>query len=111
MAQALLEVTAHFAAEVLTAWIEPRQQLAGARRLDHRHGAVDRFLHAPGVERDSEMQPLAGVGVDDRDQSRIGDAEKVLIQRDLCGIVRKYLRQAVALDSAEVLCVETLALP
>src|SRR5262249_6831814 len=54
IAQAPLAVAAHLAAEVFAGRVEPRQQLARPRRLDHLHGAVARFLCAAGVERNGE---------------------------------------------------------
>ena len=44
IAQAPLAVTAHLAAEVIQFGIEPRQQFAGARRLDHIDRAINCFL-------------------------------------------------------------------
>ena len=103
MAQAPFAVAAHFAAKVLESRIQPRQQFAHARRLDHLHGAVACLLGAASVERNGEIKPLAGVRVGDRHQRRIGDVEKVLIERNLCGVAREIpspVRRARPRDSS-----------
>src|SRR3954463_15721756 len=59
IAQAPLTVTAPFTAKILERRIEARKQLAGPRRLDHRHGAVDRFLSEARIEGEREVKPFA----------------------------------------------------
>src|SRR5215831_7507197 len=71
IAQAPLAVAAHFAAKIFASWVESRQKLACARCLDHLHGAVARFLRAAGVERNGEVETLAGI--------RVGDGHQCLI--------------------------------
>ena len=61
IAQAPFAVTTHLAAEVLQFRIEPRQQFAGARRLDHIDRAIDCFLRQARVKFDREVKPFAGV--------------------------------------------------
>src|SRR5262245_51012340 len=111
MAQTPFQVAAHAAAKILTVGIEPRQQLAHARRLDHRNRAIARFLRASGVELDGEVQSLAGIGVDHGDQRWISDMEEVLIKRHLRRIAWEHLGQAITLHRAEVLGIERLVLP
>ena len=65
---ASLAVTTHAAKPMLRVTGEARQQFARARCLDHRDGAIAPHLSALRIERHQQMQPLAGVGVDDRDQ-------------------------------------------
>jgi hypothetical protein len=56
-------MTAHLAAPVLRVLREARQQLTGARRLDHRYGTIGALLSAFGIEREQKMKPFAGIGV------------------------------------------------
>ena len=58
-----------------------------------------------------KMQTLAGIGVDDGEQRGIGEVEIRLVERDLCGVLRKCFLEPVALDRAPVFGVERLVLP
>src|SRR6476659_3396049 len=59
IAQAPLAVTTHLAAEVIQFGIEPRQQFAGARRLDHIDRAINCFLRQARVKFDLEVKSFA----------------------------------------------------
>ena len=89
--------------------IGARQQLAGACCLDDVDGAIAPLLRTLGVERHEKMQTLAGIGVHGGEQRGIGDVEIRLIERDLCGVLRKCFLESVALDRAPVLRVEAFA--
>ena len=65
-------MAAHFAAPIFRILSDARQQLAGPCRLDHGDGAVADRLCQLRIERHQEVQALAGVGVDDSEQRRIG---------------------------------------
>ena len=106
-----LAVAAHPAAPILRIVVSARQQLAGARRLDDGDGTIAPRLCALGVERHEEMQTLAGVGVQRGEERGVGVVEVGLIERDLCGVLRKGFLESVALDRAPVLGVERLVLP
>ena len=93
-------MAAHTAMPVLGIVIGTRQQFAGARRLDDGDGAIAPRLCTLGVERHEEVQTLAGVGVQCGEQRGIGDVEIGLIERDLCGVLRKSFLKSVALDRA-----------
>ena len=58
-----------------------------------------------------KMQPLAGVGVDDAKQRRIGEIQICLIDADLRGIGRIEPDQAVALDGAPAFGPQALIFP
>ena len=89
----------------------PRQQLAGARCFDNVGRAVAPQLRALGIERDEEMQPLAGIGVGRGKERGIGNVEIRLIQRYLRGVLREYPFESVALGRLPVFAVDGLVLP
>src|SRR5262249_48242128 len=99
------------AAPVLGIGSEARQKLAGARRLDYGCGPIGPGLRALGIERHQQVQPLARIGVDDREQRGISDVEVSLIKQDLSVVLRIGLLDAVALDCVPALCSEALMLP
>ena len=76
-------VTADAAAPVFRILGHARQQLTGARRLDHSNGAVAHCLCQLRIERHQEMQALTGIGIDDAKECRIGHVQIGLIDRDL----------------------------
>jgi hypothetical protein len=104
-------VRAHSASPVFGIIEATRQQFTGARRLNDVNGAVTPQLRALGIERHEEVQPLTRVGVGDGEQRRVGDVEIGLIKRDLCSVMRKGLRQSVALNRFPVLGVDCFMLP
>src|SRR5262249_36555697 len=79
--------------------IEPaRQQFAGARCRDNVGRAIAPLLCAFGIERNEEVQPLAGVCVGDGKQRGIGDVQVRLIERDLDQVIEVFPSEAVAFD-------------
>ena len=50
------------------------------------HGAVANLLREHRIERHQEVQPLAGVGIQHREERGVGAVEIGLIERDLRGI-------------------------
>ena len=83
---------------VLGIVIGTRQQFTGARCFDDGDGAVAPRLCALGVERHEEVQTLAGIGVQCGEERGIGDVEIGLVERDLCGVLRKSFLESVALE-------------
>ena len=77
---------------------KPRQELAGSSCFDDCDGAVRPRLGPLCVEWHREMQPFASVGVQRREQRRVGHVEVCLVERHLRGVLRKSLFQAVALE-------------
>jgi hypothetical protein len=58
------------------------------------------------------VQPLAGVRVDGGEYRGIGvDAEEMLIDRDLCGVLRITLFEPVTVERALALRVDAFAFP
>src|SRR5262249_43467007 len=82
-----------------------------ARRLYDVEGAIGPELRTLSVECDKEMQPLARIGVGDREEGRISDVEISLVERHLCEIVRIFLSEPVTLDLLPTPGVESLVLP
>ena len=74
---------AHFAAPIFRILSDSRQQFAGPGRLDHGNGAVAGRLGQLRIERHGDVQALAGVGIDDSEQRRIGAIQIRLVKRDL----------------------------
>src|SRR5262249_30201889 len=86
-----LPVRTHLAAPIRRIVIGARKELASARRLYDVEGAIGPELRTLSVECDKEMQPLARIGVGDREEGRISDVEISLVERHLCEIVRIFL--------------------
>src|SRR5262245_54040690 len=106
-----LAMSTEAAAPVVGIVSEARQKLAGARRLDYSCSSIGPSLRALGIERHQQVQPLARIGVDDREQCGISDVEVSLIKQDLSVVLRISLLDAVALDCVPALCSEALVLP
>src|SRR5262249_30425123 len=106
-----LSMAAHVAALVPWIFCNARQLLTRARRFDHCHCAVAGRLCQLRVERDQEMQALAGVGIHDAEQRSISPIEIGLINCDLSGVDRIEPGYAVALDCAPAFSADTFVLP
>src|SRR6516164_9507139 len=111
LSPAPLMVAAHAATKILRVVVGAREQLTGSGRLDDEGGPIAPFLRALGRERHPEVQPLAAVGIGDREQCGIGLFEISLIERDLRGVLRKCFLKPVALDRAPVFPIGRLVLP
>jgi len=68
-------VRTYLAAPIFGIIEAPRQQFTGTCRLDDIDSTIGPQLRALSVEWDEEVQPLARVGVRDREQCGIGDVE------------------------------------
>jgi hypothetical protein len=69
-------------------------------------------LRLVGIERYGQVNALAAVGVDRGEDCRmIVDAEEVLIERNLCCVLRISLVEAVAVERMPALSVDRLVLP
>ena len=105
-------MTAQAAAPVIRVVRHTRQQFATLGRLDDQLRALDGGGGELGVERHQDMQAPAVVragGGEDRGMTI--DAKKELIQRDLGGVLRILLGQAVTLQRSPALLIQPFVFP
>src|SRR5260370_29186516 len=102
-------MTTKAAAKMVRIIGESREQVTGACRRNNRFGAGDPMARFLGVEWNQEVKALAAVGVDCGEDRRIlVDTEEVLIERDLCRVLRIGLLEPVMVERAPALGIDRL---
>src|SRR5262245_43820729 len=103
---------ARLAMPVVGVVIGTRQQLAGARGLDHGDRAIRPGLGLLGVEWQKKVKAFTGVAVDrGEDRRRVGDIEVSLVQPNLRGIMRISFLESVTFERAPTPVAQALVFP
>src|SRR5262249_9415106 len=100
------------AAPIMWVAVGAREQLTGARRLDHGDGTVGPGLRLRGVEWNEQVQPLHVVGIErGEDRGLLGDVEIGLVEPDLRCVARIGFLEPVTLKRAPARVAERLVFP